>query len=72
LPGGFLNASTDASVQSAAIRELKEETGIKVPVAVLNGSIKDSRVFDSIGRSARGRTITHAFKIVLPDGELGK
>lgn len=72
LPGGFLNADTDRSVQDCAIRELKEETGIKVPVPVLIGSIQDDRVFDAIGRSTRGRTITHAFKIVLPDGELPK
>ena len=72
LPGGFLNADTDKSVQACAIRELKEETGIKVPVPVLIGSIKDSHVFDAIDRSTRGRTITHAFKIVLPDGELPK
>jgi bifunctional NMN adenylyltransferase/nudix hydrolase len=72
LPGGFLNADTDKSVQACAIRELKEETGIKVPVPVLIGSIKDNHVFDAIDRSTRGRTITHAFKIVLPDGELPK
>ncbi len=72
LPGGFLNADTDKSVLECAIRELKEETGIKVPVPVLKGSIQSNRVFDAIGRSTRGRTITHAFKIVLPDGELPK
>ena len=70
LPGGFVNAASDASVQSACIRELREETGIRVPAPVLVGNIKDNRVFDAVGRSARGRTITHAFKIVLPDGEL--
>ncbi len=72
LPGGFLNANTDKSVEDAMIRELREETGIKVPAPVLKGSIQDNRVFDAIGRSARGRTITHAFKIVLADGELPK
>ena len=72
LPGGYVNANTDKSVEDAAIRELREETGIKVPAPVLKGSIQDNRVFDAIGRSARGRTITHAFKIVLPDGELPK
>ena len=71
-PGGFVNANTDKSVLEACIRELREETGIKVPAPVLKGSIQDNRVFDAIERSARGRTITHAFKIVLPDGELPK
>lgn len=70
VPGGFLDVKNDRSMQEAAIRELKEETGIKVPVPVLNGSIKRSRVFDAVNRSARGRTITHAFHIELPDGEL--
>jgi len=72
LPGGFVNANTDKSVEDAAIRELREETGIKVPAPVLRGSIVRSRVFDAVDRSARGRTITHAFHIQLPDGELPK
>jgi bifunctional NMN adenylyltransferase/nudix hydrolase len=72
LPGGFLNAKSDPSMESAAIRELREETGIKVPVPVLKGSITDSRVFDAVDRSARGRTITHAFKFELSDTTLPK
>jgi bifunctional NMN adenylyltransferase/nudix hydrolase len=72
LPGGYVNANTDKSVEDAAIRELREETMIKVPAPVLRGNIKDSRVFDAIDRSPRGRIITHAFKIMLPDGELPK
>jgi bifunctional NMN adenylyltransferase/nudix hydrolase len=72
LPGGFVNANTDKSVEAAAIRELREETGIKVPAPVLRGSIVRSKVFDAINRSARGRTITHAYHIELPDGELPK
>ena len=70
LPGGFVNANTDKSVEDAAIRELREETGIKVPAPVLRGSIVRGRVFDAVNRSARGRTITHAFHIQLMDGEL--
>lgn len=70
LPGGYVNANTDNSVQDAAIRELREETMIKVPEPVLRGSIVNSRVFDAVARSPRGRIITHCFVIQLPDGEL--
>ncbi len=69
LPGGFVNATSDKSVQAAMLRELKEETSIKVPEKVLIGSIKNSKVFDAVNRSARGRTITHAFHIALTEGE---
>ena len=72
LPGGYVNALTDKSVKDAALRELREETGLKVPRPVLEGSIKGEKVFDAIDRSPRGRIITHCFKIVLPDGPLPK
>jgi bifunctional NMN adenylyltransferase/nudix hydrolase len=72
LPGGYVNANTDKSVEDAAIRELREETLIKVPAPVLRGSIVRSKVFDAVDRSPRGRIITHAFHIELPDGELPK
>jgi bifunctional NMN adenylyltransferase/nudix hydrolase len=70
LPGGYVNARTDRTVEDAAIRELREETMIKVPGPVLRGSIVRSKVFDAVDRSPRGRIITHAFYIRLPDGEL--
>lgn len=70
LPGGFLNQ--DETMLDGAIRELKEETKIKVPVPVLKGSIKSSKTFDAPNRSARGRTITQAFFIDLGVGELPK
>lgn len=70
LPGGYVNAGTDKTVEDAAIRELREETMIKVPEPVLRGSIVRSKVYDAIDRSPRGRIITHAFLIQLPDGEL--
>ena len=72
LPGGYVNANTDKSVEDAAIRELREETQIRVPAPVLRGSIVRSKVFDAVDRSPRGRIITHAFHIQLPDGELPK
>lgn len=70
LPGGFLNQ--DETMLDGCIRELKEETKIKVPVPVLKGSIKLSKTFDAPNRSVRGRTITQAFFIDLGTGELPK
>ena len=63
LPGGFLNQGE--TMLDGALRELREETRIKVPVPVLRGSIRDSRTFDAPNRSQRGRTITQAFYIDL-------
>lgn len=70
LPGGFLNQ--DETLLDGAIRELREETRIKVPVQVLKGSIKASKTFDAPNRSTRGRTITQAFFIDLGNGELDR
>ncbi len=63
LPGGFLEVSE--FLRSGVIRELREETGIKVPAPVLSGSIKKEKVYDFPYRSMRGRTVTHAFLIEL-------
>ena len=68
LPGGFLRQ--DEPLIDGMLRELKEETRVKVPMPVLRGSIVDSHVFDSPGRSLRGRTITHAYFIQLKPGDL--
>lgn len=68
LPGGFVDPSE--RIRDAMIRELVEETRIKVPRAVVEGSIKAEKVFDDPHRSARGRTITTAFLVQLkPTGE---
>lgn len=63
LPGGFLKS--DLTLEENAIRELKDETNIKIPVPVLKGSIKNSKAFDHPDRSNRGRTVTFAFYIEL-------
>jgi bifunctional NMN adenylyltransferase/nudix hydrolase len=68
LPGGFLDQNE--TLIDGMLRELKEETRLKVPLPVLRGSIVDSHVFDNPGRSLRGRTITHAYFIQLKAGEL--
>lgn len=72
LPGGYLNQSE--TILDGVIRELREETRVKVPEKVLRGSIKESRVFDYPKRDPRGRTITHAYHIDLgfPDENLPK
>lgn len=70
LPGGFLDANE--KLKDAVIRELREETRIKVPAPVLAGSITKQQVFDDPYRSARGRTVTHAYLIELQGDQLPK
>ena len=65
LPGGFLQQSE--TLEEGAIRELKEETKIKINKNILRANIKDKNTFDNPGRSLRGRTITTAFFIPLEE-----
>lgn len=67
LPGGFLD--NEMTLTQSMVRELKSETRIRLPVEQIQQSIKMSKVFDHPERSLRGRTITHAYLIRLPDGE---
>lgn len=67
LPGGFLNQKETAI--NGCIRELREESGLKVPIPVLLGSITYEKLFDNPGRSLRGRTITQAYLIELLGGD---
>lgn len=73
-PGGHLGIN-ETFIQGA-IRELKEETAIKVPDKVLMGSMVYDHVFDHPDRSLRGRlkkkigrTITRLFVFKLSDSE---
>lgn len=66
LPGGFLNQGE--TMLDGAIRELKEETKIKLPLRMLESMKRlgiPSKTFDAPHRSQRGRTITQAFYIDL-------
>lgn len=67
LPGGFIGSSE--RLKESCIRELREETKLKVPEPVLKGSIKKMETFDAPERSTRGRTITQAFLIKLDDAQ---
>lgn len=69
LPGGFVGQ--DETLQAAVIRELYEETKLKVPKPVLVGSIADVHTYDDPHRSARGRTISQAYHFKLTDTESG-
>jgi 8-oxo-dGTP diphosphatase len=53
LPGGFVN--NNELLKDAAIRELSEETGLKIQ------EIEQFHVFDKPGRDPRERTITVVF-----------
>lgn len=66
LPGGFLNPKE--TTEDGCVRELLEETKIKVPEVVLRKGITYEKTFDHPDRSLRGRTITQAFLIELTGG----
>jgi bifunctional NMN adenylyltransferase/nudix hydrolase len=68
LPGGFVNPRE--RVLDGILRELREETKLKVAEKVLRGSVTKFELFDAPDRSLRGRTITHAALIELEAGKL--
>lgn len=66
IPGGFVNRKE--TYKDCAIRELFEETNLKVPSKVLNGSFKRSHIFDSIKRNDGIPRISNAFYFeIQPD-----
>lgn len=69
LPGGFIDKKE--TLFDACIRELREETRLKVPEPVLRGSCHSQHTFDDPYRSARGRTITQAFYFQLKNDPKG-
>ena len=56
-PGGFMNM--DETTEQCAIRELKEETGLKVNI------IHQIGAFSKVDRDPRGRTITVAYLSII-------
>jgi 8-oxo-dGTP diphosphatase len=61
LPGGFLEM--DETLESAAIRELQEETGLIV------SQVRQIGAFSAVHRDPRGRVITVAYWAELNDGQ---
>jgi 8-oxo-dGTP diphosphatase len=62
LPGGFVNVGE--TLKNAAVREVKEETGLKVKV------IKMVNVYDNPKRDPRGHAISIAFFCKVIDGKV--
>lgn len=70
LPGGFINQYE--RIKDACLRELKEETRIKLSKQDIKAKLVDQKVFDHPNRSLRGRTISHSFCFNLGHGPLPK
>ena len=71
LPGGYLDS--EETLEQSMIRELREETKLKVAARTLRGSITKREVFDDPHRSSRLRNVTHAFLVELePQASLPK
>lgn len=58
-PGGFMNM--DETTEQCAIRELEEETGLKV------NEIKQIGAYSKVDRDPRGRTITVAYLALVDE-----
>ena len=56
-PGGFMNM--DESTEQCVIRELEEETGLKVT------KIKQIGAYSKVDRDPRGRTVTVAYLAII-------
>lgn len=69
LPGGFKNANE--SFLDCAVRELIEETNLRVPEKVLRGSIKDSYMFDDPRRSLGITRVSMGYYFDLRPNEKG-
>lgn len=73
LPGGFKNANE--SFEKCCIRELHEETNLRIPEKVLMGSVKNVKMFDDPRRSHGISRVSMGYYIEVnpdPDGTLPK
>ena len=63
-PGGFMNM--DETTEQCAVRELEEETGLKV------SKIKQIGAYSKVDRDPRGRTVTVAYLAIIDKIEIVK
>ena len=63
-PGGFMNM--DETTEQCAVRELEEETGLKVT------EIKQFGAYSKVDRDPRGRTVTVAYLAIIDKPEAVK
>ena len=63
-PGGFMNM--DETTEQCAMRELEEETGLKVT------EIKQIGAYSKVDRDPRGRTVTVAYLAIIDKVEAVK
>ena len=63
-PGGFMNM--DETTEQCAVRELEEETGLKV------SKIKQIGAYSKVDRDPRGRTVTVAYLAIIDKVEAVK
>lgn len=59
IPGGFLNI--DETTEQCALRELEEETGLKLDKVFQVGA------YSKVDRDPRGRTVTVAYLIIIDE-----
>jgi 8-oxo-dGTP diphosphatase len=64
LPGGFMNM--DETTEQCAVRELEEETGLKV------NKINQIGAYSKVDRDPRGRTVTVAYLAIIDKAEAVK
>ena len=60
-PGGFMNM--DETTEQCAVRELEEETGLKV------SKIRQIGAYSKVDRDPRGRTVTVAYLALIDNAE---